>query len=249
MNAGCSLPDAGGPRLLTLHSPPICPERLEMCEFIVIGTHALLYLHPSLAYRGINLGIVDATSPAADEYYKHHSGERASSFYHEVMRRLRLIGLTTRKTVFIEFCPVEYIPSRMETTLKEQALVFMTTVANLQAYFSGLLVVILPPPIYTREMEISAYRHAKIKTDTFNKIAVAAALYHGVPVYPVFATTMMCPRRADLWMRSTEWRNEVLYTSRGESTRELKRRIACKLKRVATDLCKLHMTPNNSRNE
>jgi len=191
----------------------------DKVKAVVISNKALVDLPVILKDNVINIqvpcNLTYWVTPGHTE-----QADKTSQLYTEIMEILQLIGTENTYLVFIEFLRSH----SNETALEYQHLAFVRTCRELQINYGGLIIPVLGLHRPDKGETTAKYLESKYRLTSCFGGAFAAGRWLGIPVdLPNIQNG--APHRESQRKFSPPWRNEPLFNSDAEPTREWYRRI------------------------
>lgn len=199
---------------------------------VIIGICSLVFL-PLRGGNVLNMGLFDVDNNTVS--YRPYPcrrplrGPENSNFFDHVWQRLRLIGLKSSHPVFLEF----FLPMAWASgTLWDYVIGFFYYTVRMQMAYAGPIIIVQGPTWYKGTQEtVENYNRRKRFAEKVGKLLRAAGLALGVPVWEFFVQNRQ-HGSSRYFVEQTYFTPFPLYTSTGEPTLELNRRLSSEFNQI-----------------
>ena len=210
----------------------------QSVEAVFIGLVVLLYVPVHLGEKILNLGLPRKYSYTPGISYQYEVEKQENSLALELWKRLCVVGLKSELPIFIEFFMSEGDCNEWKANLFG----FCRVILNLQPYYAGMLVLVIPPMKPGPADDLDSYNEGKKHRSKLARYAQIIGLTVGVPVWVPHIQTFRTETRAWIY-RSPKWNNECLFNAENRICREYTSRLGAEISDVLKRV-KKGPTPN-----
>ncbi len=196
----------------------------QKVEAVFIGLIVLLYVPVQIGEKILNLGLPRKFSYTPGISYQYEVEKHENSLALKLWKRLCVVGLKSELPVFIEFFLSEGDCNEWKANLFR----FCRVILNLQPYYAGMLVLVIPPMKPGPADDLDSYNEGKKQGSRLARFAQIIGLTVGVPVWVPHLQTFRTETKAWIY-RSPKWNNECIFNVENRVCREYTSRLGAEI--------------------